>query len=92
MHAIGVDVLVAPYEADAQLAYMNKINLAQLIITEDSDLILFGCEKVIYTLKKNGNGQMVQRDKIISITQFDSADNFERFRWFNLNNFEANFK
>ena len=109
MHSIGVDVLVAPYEADAQLAYMNKINLAQLIITEDSDLILFGCEKVIYSIKfcfkkisfliiwdqivykldMNGNGQMVQRDKIISITQFDSADNFERFRWLNSNRFSC---
>jgi exonuclease-1 len=48
MHKIGVDVLVAPYEADAQLAYLNKINVAQIIITEDSDLILFGCEKVIF--------------------------------------------
>jgi 5'-3' exonuclease len=37
---------VAPYEADAQLAFLNKANIAQLIITEDSDLILFGCEKV----------------------------------------------
>ena len=46
LHTIGVDVLVAPYEADAQLAYLNKINVAQIIITEDSDLILFGCKKV----------------------------------------------
>ena len=46
MHALGVDVCVAPYEADAQLAYLNKINLAQVIITEDSDLVLFGCQKV----------------------------------------------
>ena len=37
---------MAPYEADAQLAYLNKIGVAQIIITEDSDLLLFGCEKV----------------------------------------------
>lgn len=82
LHEIGVDVLVAPYEADAQLAYLNKINIAQIIITEDSDLILFGCEKVLYKLDLSGNGQLFQKEKIISITQFDSADNFERFRWF----------
>ena len=29
----------------------------------------------------NGNGNLVQKEKIISVTQFDSADNFERFRW-----------
>lgn len=42
----GVDCIVAPYEADAQLAYLNKVGIAQLVITEDSDLLLFGCEKV----------------------------------------------
>ena len=49
--AIGVDCIVAPYEADAQLAYLNKIGVADVIITEDSDLILFGCEKVIFQPK-----------------------------------------
>lgn len=42
----NVDCLVAPYEADAQLAYLNMKNIAQVVITEDSDLILFGCTKV----------------------------------------------
>ena len=42
----GVDCIVAPYEADAQLAYLNKCGIAQVIITEDSDLLLFGCERV----------------------------------------------
>ncbi|XP_019677089.3 exonuclease 1 isoform X3 [Felis catus] len=43
----GVDCLVAPYEADAQLAYLNKAGIVQAIITEDSDLLAFGCKKVI---------------------------------------------
>jgi exonuclease-1 len=47
VHKLGVDVLVAPYEADAQLAFLSIANIAQVIITEDSDLIPFGCEKVI---------------------------------------------
>ena len=37
---------MAPYEADAQLAYLNRSGIAQLIITEDSDLVLFGCDRV----------------------------------------------
>lgn len=45
--ARGVDCIVAPYEADAQLAYLNKRGIAQVIITEDSDLLLFGCQKVL---------------------------------------------
>ncbi|XP_059998060.1 exonuclease 1 isoform X2 [Lagenorhynchus albirostris] len=43
----GVDCLVAPYEADAQLAYLNKAGIVQAVITEDSDLLAFGCKKVI---------------------------------------------
>lgn len=42
----GVDCIVAPYEADAQLAFLNKCGIAQLVITEDSDLVLFGCDRV----------------------------------------------
>lgn len=45
---LKVDCIVAPYEADAQLAYLNVKNFAQVVITEDSDLILFGCTKVSY--------------------------------------------
>lgn len=42
----GVDCVVAPYEADAQLAFLTKSGLAQAVITEDSDLLAFGCKKV----------------------------------------------
>lgn len=44
--AKGVDCIVAPYEADAQLAYLSRTGIAQVIITEDSDLLLFGCDRV----------------------------------------------
>jgi exonuclease-1 len=37
----------APYEADAQMAYMVREGLADFAITEDSDLIAFGCPKVV---------------------------------------------
>lgn len=43
---IQCDFPVAPYEADSQLAYLNQCGIAQLVITEDSDLILFGCNNV----------------------------------------------
>lgn len=49
---MGVDVLVAPYEADAQLAYLNRSKIADYIITEDSDLVLFGCRHVCIRTKK----------------------------------------
>ncbi|WP_411021838.1 hypothetical protein, partial [Salmonella sp. s52031] len=52
----GVDCVVAPYEADAQLAFLNKSGIAQAVITEDSDLLAFGCKKVILKMDKPGNG------------------------------------
>ena len=44
----GIDCIVAPYEADAQLAYLSISGIAQIIISEDSDLLCFGCERVSY--------------------------------------------
>ena len=51
-HEENVDCIVAPYEADAQLAYLNIAGIADVIITEDSDLTLFGCKKVMAKEKK----------------------------------------
>lgn len=48
--AHNVDCIVAPYEADAQLAYLNISGIADVVITEDSDLTLFGCKKVYISL------------------------------------------
>lgn len=47
-HLDMVDVIVAPYESDAQLTFLTKTKMAQAVVTEDSDLIAFGCEKVGY--------------------------------------------
>ena len=46
LKAAGVDFVVAPYEADAQLAYLEKHGIVDGIVTEDSDLLVFGCKKV----------------------------------------------
>ena len=40
--------MVAPYEADAQMAYLERIGLVDGIITEDSDLLVFGCRNVLF--------------------------------------------
>ncbi|KAK0406146.1 hypothetical protein QR680_018393 [Steinernema hermaphroditum] len=49
-----VDIIVAPYEADAQLAYLTKAGFAHAVVTEDSDLIAFGCERIIFKLQDSG--------------------------------------
>ena len=39
--------IVAPYEADSQLAYLSKNNLVDAVMTEDSDLFIFGAKNLI---------------------------------------------
>ena len=50
LRGIGVNVLVAPYEADAQLGYLSRNNLVDIVISEDSDLLVYGCNRVLYKL------------------------------------------
>ncbi|KIJ62167.1 hypothetical protein HYDPIDRAFT_94973 [Hydnomerulius pinastri MD-312] len=50
LRAEGIQYVVAPYEADAQMAYLERIGLVDGIITEDSDLLVFGCRKVLFKL------------------------------------------
>ena len=42
----GVECIVAPYEADAQLTYLQKEGIVDFVITEDSDMLVFGCKRV----------------------------------------------
>ena len=43
---MGVEYIVAPYEADAQLAFLALNGLVSAVITEDSDLLAYGCPRV----------------------------------------------
>lgn len=49
---LGVEVVHAPFEADAQLAYMFKLNQVDFCVTEDSDLLTFGAERIVCKLDK----------------------------------------
>lgn len=44
----NLDIIVSPYESDAQLAFLVNEGLADVVVTEDSDLIVFGCEKIAF--------------------------------------------
>lgn len=45
-----VKCIVAPYEADAQLAYLSRNNLVDIVLTEDSDCIPYLCREVRHAL------------------------------------------
>ncbi|XP_041644830.1 exonuclease 1 [Cheilinus undulatus] len=78
--ARGVDCVVAPYEADAQLAYLTKSGLAQAVITEDSDLLAFGCKKVILKMDKQGNGLEIDQSNLGRCRSLGNVFTEEKFR------------
>ncbi|RHY01946.1 hypothetical protein DYB25_000925 [Aphanomyces astaci] len=41
-----IECIVAPYEADAELAHLSLTNYVDIVISEDSDLIPYGCATV----------------------------------------------
>ncbi|KAM6217439.1 exonuclease 1 [Rhynchocyon petersi] len=77
----GVDCLVAPYEADAQLAFLNKAGIVQAIITEDSDLLAFGCKKVILKMDQVGNGLEIDQSRLGMCRQLGDVFTEEKFRY-----------
>ncbi|KAM9383583.1 exonuclease 1 [Phaethornis superciliosus] len=79
--ARGVDCIVAPYEADAQLAYLNKTGMVQAIITEDSDLLAFGCKKVLLKIDKFGNGLEIDQARLGNCKQLGNVFTEEKFRY-----------
>lgn len=52
---LGVQYLVAPYEADAQLAYLERKGIIDGILSEDSDLLVFGAKCLLTKLDQYGD-------------------------------------
>lgn len=48
LRSIGIEYILSPYEADAQLHFLEKIGYIDYILTEDSDLIIYGSKKILY--------------------------------------------
>jgi len=54
---LNIEFVVSPYEADAQMAYMVREGIADFAISEDSDLIAYGCPKILLKLNPIGSCQ-----------------------------------
>ncbi|KAK2982520.1 hypothetical protein RJ640_012765 [Escallonia rubra] len=71
----NVYYVVAPYEADAQMTFLAVSKQVDAVITEDSDLIAFGCPRIIYKMDKFGQGvefrySLLQQNKELNFTNF----------------------
>ncbi|KAL4810109.1 hypothetical protein BDV18DRAFT_156481 [Aspergillus unguis] len=52
---MGVPYVVAPYEADAQLVYLEKHGFVDGILSDDSDLLVFGAKRLLTKLDQHGD-------------------------------------
>lgn len=75
----NIQYVVAPYEADSQLAYLERQGIIDGILSEDSDLLVFGAKCLITKLDKHGECVEINRNHFtacreISLTGWSDAD------------------
>lgn len=73
-----IPFLVAPYEADGQLAAMSRMNYLDLVLTEDSDLIAHGAWSVLYKTH-DGLAQGKPTGILFQFTDIGAAHETSRF-------------
>ncbi|KAL8930333.1 MAG: hypothetical protein Q9172_000042 [Xanthocarpia lactea] len=66
LKTLGVQYVVAPYEADAQLAYLEQKGVIQGILSEDSDLLVFGAKRLLTKLDQYGDCIEISRSDFTS--------------------------
>ena len=74
LRAMGVEVLRAPYEADAQLAYLARNGHVSAVLTEDSDLIAYACPCVLLKLDRHtGTAQRMLWQDVQKVRSGDAS-------------------
>ncbi|XP_022994764.1 exonuclease 1 isoform X2 [Cucurbita maxima] len=71
----NISYVVAPYEADAQMTFLAISNQVDAVLTEDSDLIPFGCPRIIFKMDKFGQAvefryDMLSKNKDLNFAGF----------------------
>lgn len=69
--AMDIEYIVAPYEADAQLTWLSIHNKVQCVISEDSDLIIYGCKRILFKMDSDGNGQEIKLSNVFACINND---------------------
>lgn len=79
---LNVDCIVSPYESDAQMAFFSLKGVAECVITEDSDLVLFGCKQILYKLDLQGAGRLVESKNLLKTMKIRPDQfTFDKFRF-----------
>lgn len=74
-----IPFLVAPYEADGQLAYLSNQGYIDLVVTEDSDLIAYGASPVFYKMSDSlidgvPKGILLRREDLAANNEHSKVD------------------
>lgn len=73
----NISFIVAPYEADAQLAELAQTGIVDVVITEDSDSLAYGCPRVLFKLNfDTGKGEEIQLMKDLVMNDILSFRNW----------------
>nr|QDO16419.1 exonuclease 1 [Crypthecodinium cohnii]USW07883.1 exonuclease 1 [Crypthecodinium cohnii] len=59
LRELSIHFIVAPFEADAQLAYMCRTGWVHAVISEDSDLLAYGCPNTFFKMDTYGDGENI---------------------------------
>eukprot|EP00347_Sterkiella_histriomuscorum_P019678 403340704 len=73
LKVLDIEFIKAPYEADAQIAYLVREGIADIAISEDSDLIAFGCPRLLMKLDFRGICQVFDADDFIQNNKITDA-------------------
>ncbi|KAK8928198.1 DNA repair protein UVH3 [Platanthera zijinensis] len=96
LQMFGLPYIIAPMEAEAQCAYMEMTNLVDGIVTDDSDVFLFGARSVFknifddrkyvetYFMKDIENELGLSRDKLIRAALLLGSDYTEGVRYLDI--------
>ncbi|CAB3998899.1 DNA repair complementing XP-G cells homolog [Paramuricea clavata] len=72
LQLFGIPFVVSPMEAEAQCATLNRNNLCDGSITEDSDIILFGSKKVYKNIfNQKRDAEIYQEDDVKCVLGLD---------------------
>lgn len=76
-----VKYVVAPYEADPQMVFLEKVGLVDGILSEDSDLLVFGCNKLITKLNDYGECIEIDRANFVKLKKTPYLATFTQAQW-----------
>ncbi|KAI5776872.1 putative exonuclease [Geopyxis carbonaria] len=69
----GVQCVVAPYEADSQLYYLEKTGVIDAVLSEDSDLLVFGVRCLLTKIDQYGALVELSRERFTACTEVSLA-------------------